>query len=125
MKVLNSSILKNLFILIVIFIFAFGCEKKSSDFKKLQPSLKNKVGKADTAFIPNKKDYTSDTLVQEHLVVDSITIDSSANHLQETARKLDMRYFKKSFTLHKKTYITFLSPKVMDPKSNSDQEGII
>jgi hypothetical protein len=108
MKALDSRFVKNILLASIILLLGFGCKQNSSVTNHPKSALRNKTGKQDTAFTQFKmeRSVSSDTVMKEHLASDTSAVDSSANHLQETARKLDIRYFKKSFNLHRKSYIT-------------------
>ena len=93
-------------ILISTFSLLLSCNTNQSNLTTKKVIKYKYQKKSNNTFTPYNKVISSDTLLKHPLASDSILPDSSNNHLQETARKLDIRYFKKSFNLHRKTYIT-------------------
>ena len=108
MKVINSFAFKNFTLACLVLVFGFACKNNMHEVKENKPTnSSHKTVKSDSVLIPYKRVVVNDSLNKQQVATDTTTFDSTANHLQETARKLDIRYFKKSFNLHRKTFITY------------------
>lgn len=82
-------------------------------------AIQKTVGKKAMPLDKNTKPVSPDTIARQ-VAVDTVSHDTLKNQVQETSRKLDQKYFRKSLNLNRRSFVALIDKSFTTPNKKSN-----